>query len=263
MFTHPDIDPVAIPLGPLQIRWYGLMYLFGFAAGWFLARKRAAKPGSEWTKSQVDDFITFCVLGLVVGARLGYVLFYDLDSYLKDPLSVLQIWHGGMSFHGGLIGLCLVVWLFAHKHKKNFLQIGDFLAPLAPPGLFFGRIGNFINSELWGAPTSMPWGVVFPADPRAGRMPRHPSQLYEAGLEGLVLFTILWIFSSKKRPDGQVTGCFLLFYGIFRFSMEFIRQPDPQLGYLAFGWLTMGQLLSLPMVAAGLWLLLRGQSRSA
>jgi len=262
MFTHPDIDPVAIYLGPLQIRWYGLMYLFGFAAGWLLARKRAARPDSAWTKSQVDDFITLCVLGLVIGARLGYVLFYDLDSYLKDPFSIIQVWQGGMSFHGGLLGLCLVVWLFGRRHKKSFLQIADFLSPLAPPGLFFGRIGNFINGELWGAPTKLPWGVLFP-DPRAGGVPRHPSQLYEAALEGLILFAIVWIFSSKKRPDGAITGCFLLFYGIFRFSMEFIREPDPQLGYLAFGWLTMGQLLSLPMAAVGLWLLLRGRSRRA
>ena len=256
MFAHPDIDPVALHLGPLQIRWYGLMYLFGFATGWLLARKRAKNPASGWTPAQVDDFITWCVMGLVIGARLGYVLFYDLGVYLKDPLAIFQIWQGGMSFHGGLLGLCAVVWLFGRRHGKSFLQIADFLAPLAPPGLFFGRIGNFINGELWGAPTSLPWGVLFP-DPRAGGVPRHPSQLYEAGLEGLVLFTIVWIFSSKKRPIGAVTGCFLIFYGLFRFCMEFIREPDPQLGYLALGWLTMGQLLSVPMMLAGLWLVLR------
>jgi len=232
------------------------MYLFGFAAGWLLARKRAKNPDSGWTTAQVDDFITWCVMGLVIGARLGYVLFYDLGVYLKDPLAIFQVWQGGMSFHGGLLGLCVVVWLFGRKHHKSFLQIADFLAPLAPPGLFFGRIGNFINGELWGAPTSLPWGVLFP-DPRAGGVPRHPSQLYEAGLEGLVLFTIVWIFSSKKRPAGAITGCFLIFYGLFRFCMEFIREPDPQLGYLAFGWLTMGQLLSVPMMLAGLWLVLR------
>ena len=256
MLIHPDIDPVAVHLGPVQIRWYGLMYLFGFAAGWLLARKRAKNPDSGWTTAQVDDFITWCVMGLVIGARLGYVLFYDLGVYLKDPLAIFQVWQGGMSFHGGLLGLCVVVWLFGRKHHKSFLQIADFLAPLAPPGLFFGRIGNFINGELWGAPTSLPWGVLFP-DPRAGGVPRHPSQLYEAGLEGLVLFTIVWIFSSKKRPAGAITGCFLIFYGLFRFCMEFIREPDPQLGYLAFGWLTMGQLLSVPMMLAGLWLVLR------
>ena len=268
MFIHPDFDPVAIRLGPLQVRWYGLMYLIGFAVGWALGRARAKRPGSGWTPAMVDDFITWCVLGLVLGARLGYVLFYDLEAYLRDPISIFQVWHGGMSFHGGLLGLCVVIWLFGRKHDKTFLEIGDFLVPLVPLGLFFGRIGNFINGELWGGPTSLPWGVVFP-DPRAGGIPRHPSQLYEAGLEGLVLFTALWVYSSKKRPTGSVTGLFLLLYGVFRFSVELIREPDPQLGYLAFGWVTMGQLLSLPMVVAGIWLLVqagckgRGRMKSA
>jgi phosphatidylglycerol:prolipoprotein diacylglycerol transferase len=265
MIIHPDFDPVALSLGPLQVRWYGLMYLLGFTLGWALGRARAARPGSGWTPAMVDDFITWCVLGLVLGARLGYVLFYDLSAYLRDPVSIFQVWHGGMSFHGGLVGLCVVVWLFGRKHGKTFLEIGDFLSPLAPPGLLAGRIGNFINGELWGAPTTAPWGVLFP-DPRAGGVPRHPSQLYEAGLEGLALFTILWIYSSKKRPAGSVMGLFLALYGFFRFSVEFIREPDPQLGYLAFGWLTMGQLLSLPMVLAGAWFIWRayaGQARPA
>ncbi len=261
MIVHPDIDPVALYLGPLQVRWYGLMYLFGFATGWLLARSRAMRPGSGWTPAMVDDFITWCVLGLVLGARLGYVLFYDLSAYLSDPLAIFQVWHGGMSFHGGLIGLCVVVLLFARKHRKTFLQIGDFLAPLAPPGLFFGRLGNFINGELWGAPTSAPWGVLF-HEPRAGGVPRHPSQLYEAGLEGIVLFAALWAYSSRPRPAGAVTGLFLALYGLFRFAVEFVREPDPQLGYLAFGWLTMGQLLSLPMIAVGVLLLFRASRRS-
>lgn len=261
MIIHPDFDPVAISLGPLQVRWYGLMYLFGFAVGWVLARSRALRPGSSWTPAMVDDFITWCVLGLVLGARLGYVLFYDLSAYIREPLSILQVWHGGMSFHGGLLGLCVVVWLFGRKHKMSFLEIGDFLSPLAPPGLFFGRLGNFINGELWGGPTARPWGVVFP-DPRAGGIARHPSQLYEAGLEGLVLFTVLWMYSSKKRPSGAVMGLFLTLYGFFRFLVELIREPDPQLGYLAFGWVTMGQLLSLPMVVVGLWLMLRAYSKA-
>ncbi|WP_243368329.1 prolipoprotein diacylglyceryl transferase [Fundidesulfovibrio soli] len=256
MIKHPDFDPVAIGLGPLQVRWYGLMYLAGFVTGWLLGRRRAARPGSGWTPAMVDDFITWCVLGLVLGARLGYVAFYDLPAYLSDPLAIFQIWNGGMSFHGGMIGLCVVVWIFARKHGKTFLEIGDFLCPLAPPGLFFGRIGNFINGELWGGPTSMPWGVIFP-DPRGGGVPRHPSQLYEAGLEGLVLFTILWIYSAKPRISGHVMGMFLACYGLFRFLVELIREPDPQLGYLAWGWLTMGQLLSLPMVLVGVALLLR------
>lgn len=257
MIMHPDFDPVALYLGPLQVRWYGLMYLFGFAAGWLLARVRAARPGSGWTPAMVDDFITWCVLGLILGARLGYVLFYDLGAYISDPLAIVQVWHGGMSFHGGMIGLCVVVWIFARRHKMTFLQIGDFLSPLAPPGLFFGRLGNFINGELWGAPSDVSWAMVFP-DPRAGGVPRHPSQLYEAGLEGLVLFAALWIYSSRPRPTGSVTGMFLALYGLFRFLVEFIREPDPQLGYLAFGWLTMGQVLSLPMILVGGGLLLRG-----
>ena len=261
MIVHPNIDPVALNLGPLQVRWYGLMYLFGFSAGWLLARRRAARPGSGWTPAMVDDFITWCVLGLVLGARLGYVLFYDLASYARDPLAVFQVWHGGMSFHGGLIGLCVVVFFFARKHKKTFLQIGDFLSPLAPPGLFFGRLGNFINGELWGAPTAAPWGVLFP-EARAGGVPRHPSQLYEAGLEGLVLFAALWAYSSRPRPSGAVTGLFLALYGFFRFLVEFVREPDPQLGYLAFGWLTMGQLLSLPMIAVGAWLVARAYRKA-
>ncbi|MFZ5425958.1 MAG: prolipoprotein diacylglyceryl transferase [Thermodesulfobacteriota bacterium] len=260
MIVHPDIDPVALHLGPLQVRWYGLMYLAGFAIGWILARKRAARPGSGWTPAMVDDFITWCVLGLVLGARLGYVVFYDLPAYIGDPLAILQVWHGGMSFHGGMIGLCVVTWLFARKHGKTFLEIGDFLSPLAPPGLLAGRIGNFINGELWGAPTAAPWGVLFP-DPRAGGVPRHPSQLYEAGLEGLALFAVLWMYSSSPRPRGAVTGLFLALYGCFRFAVEFVREPDPQLGYLAFGWLTMGQALSLPMVLAGAWLIARAYSR--
>lgn len=262
MIKHPDIDPVAVSIGPLQVRWYGLMYLAGFCAGWLLGRKRAAKPGSGWTSVMVDDCITWCVLGLVLGARLGYVLFYDLPSYLADPLSVFQVWHGGMSFHGGLVGLCVVVWLFGRKHGKGFFEVADFLCPLAPPGLFFGRIGNFINGELWGAPTTLPWGVVFP-DPRAGGMPRHPSQLYEAGLEGVVLFCALWWYSSKPRPSGAVSGLFLVLYGLFRFLMEFIREPDPQLGYLAWGWLTMGQILCLPMLAFGAFLIWRANARCA
>ena len=262
MIIHPDFDPVALRLGPLQVRWYGLMYLIGFAVGWALGRKRAGKPGSGWTPAMVDDFITWCVLGLVLGARLGYVLFYDLGAYIQDPLSIFEVWHGGMSFHGGLIGLCVVIWRFGRKHNKTFLEIGDFLCPLVPPGLFAGRIGNFINGELWGGPTNAPWGVVFP-DPRAGGVPRHPSQLYEAGLEGLVLFTVLWLYSAKPRPTGSITGLFLVLYGLFRFLVELIREPDPQLGYLAFGWVTMGQLLSLPMVLAGLWLMLRAYAKAS
>ena len=254
MLTYPQFDPVALHLGPMAIRWYGLMYLIGFAGGWLLGRLRAGRPGSGWTAIQVDDCITYLVLGVVVGGRLGYVLFYDLPGLVADPLSLFMVWQGGMSFHGGFLGVLAAVWFFCRKTGKTFRQVADFVAPLAPLGLLAGRIGNFINGELWGKPTDAPWGMVFP-DPRAGQVPRHPSQLYEAGLEGLALFLIVWIYSSRPRPSGAVSGVFCLCYAAFRFLVEFMRLPDPQLGYLAFGWLTMGQILSLPLALYGLYLL--------
>jgi phosphatidylglycerol:prolipoprotein diacylglycerol transferase len=249
VLRHPDINPVAIGLGPLQVHWYGLMYLVGFAAGWWLGRRRAAtRPG--WDAQQVADLVFFIALGVVLGGRLGYVLFYDLGSYLAAPLDVFKLWRGGMSFHGGLIGVIVAMWLFARRRGKAFFDVADFVAPLAPIGLGAGRIGNFINGELWGRVTDLPWGMIF-ADPRTGGLPRHPSQLYEALLEGLVLFVILWLYSSRPRPFMSVSGLFLACYGCFRFAIEFVRMPDAQLGFLAGGWLTMGQLLSLPMIAAG------------
>lgn len=248
------IDPVAFSLGPVQVHWYGLMYLIGFGIAWGLARLRAGRPDSGWTAGQTDDLLTWGMIGVVAGARIGYVLFYDLPSFLADPLMLVQLWNGGMSFHGGLLGVATAVWLWARRHKKPFLAVLDFVAPLTPPGLFFGRLGNFINGELWGAVTDRPWGVVFPS---GGPLPRHPSQLYEAGLEGLLLFALLWIWSSRPRPVGRVSGLFAVLYSVVRFSIEFVRQPDVQLGYLAFGWLTMGQVLCLPLAVAGLWLLLR------
>ncbi len=250
MILFPNIDPVAVRIGPLAVRWYGLMYLIGFFTAWLLGRYRARRPGSGWTPAQVDDLITFCVLGVVVGGRIGYVLFYDFSGLAHDPLLLFKVWQGGMSFHGGALGMCAVFWLFGKKTGRTFFQVADFTVPLAPLGLLAGRIGNFINAELWGKPTDLPWGVLFP-DPRAGDLPRHPSQLYEAGLEGLALFTILWLYSAKPRPAGTVSGLFLAFYGVFRFTVEFVRVPDAQLGYLLFGWMTMGQILSLPMVLAG------------
>lgn len=263
MLAYPQIDPVLVRLGPLAIRWYGMMYLLGFCAGWLLGRARAKRPGSGWTPVQVDDLITLAVLGVVVGGRLGYALFYDLPTTVSDPLSLFRIWQGGMSFHGGFLGVLAAVWYFCRKNGKTFWQVADFLAPLAPLGLLAGRIGNFINGELWGKATSLPWAMVFP-DPRAGGIPRHPSQLYEAGLEGLLLFTIVWLYSRKPRPVGAVSGVFCLCYGLFRFLLEFVRVPDPQLGYLALGWLTMGQLLSLPLMLLGLWLLRRaGRAKTA
>jgi phosphatidylglycerol:prolipoprotein diacylglycerol transferase len=256
MLAYPQIDPVILRLGPLAIRWYGLMYLVGFCAGWLLGRHRARRPGSGWTAVQVDDLITYLLLGVVVGGRLGYVLFYDLSGFLADPLSLFMIWQGGMSFHGGFLGVLAAVGLFCRRTGKSFWQVADFTAPLAPLGLLAGRIGNFINGELWGKPSTAPWAMVFP-DPRSGLVPRHPSQLYEAGLEGLLLFAIVWFYSARPRPTGAVSGVFCVCYGLFRFLVEFVRVPDPQLGYLALGWLTMGQLLSLPLIAFGVWLLVR------
>lgn len=256
--TYPMIDPVALTLGPLQLRWYGLMYMVGFVLGWILGRWRATRPGSGWTALEVDDLLTCVMIGIIIGGRLGYVLFYDLPAYLADPMEILRIWNGGMSFHGGLLGVVGAFWYFAHTRRRSFLEVADFVAPLIPQGLFFGRLGNFINAELWGKTSTLPWAMVFPG---AGPEPRHPSQLYEALLEGLVLFLLLWIFSAKKRAPGAVAGLFAVGYACFRFAVEFVRLPDAHLGYLAFGWLTMGQLLCLPLLLIGLWLLFRPQAQ--
>lgn len=256
MLPFPKIDSIAFSVGPFQFRWYGLMYLFGFLSGWWLGRKRASQLHSRWTTAMVDDMVTYVILGVVLGGRIGYVLFYDLPYYMNNPTQILSIWNGGMSFHGGLLGVVLAMWLLGRRFKMTFLDVSDFVAPLIPPGLFFGRIGNFINGELWGSTSTVPWAMIFPD---GGPLPRHPSQLYEALLEGIILFTILWIYSSKRRPAGAVSGMFALLYGIFRFSVEFVRQPDAHIGYLAFGWLTMGQLLCVPLMALGVWLLFRPQ----
>ncbi|MBK1710486.1 prolipoprotein diacylglyceryl transferase [Marichromatium gracile] len=266
MLTYPDIDPVALALGPLQIHWYGLMYLLGFAAAWGLGRWRAARPGSGWSGVMVDDLIFYGVIGVILGGRLGYMLFYGLDQVAADPLALLRVWEGGMSFHGGLLGVLIATALFSRRQGLTFFQATDFLAPLVPLGLLAGRIGNFINGELWGHRTNLPWGIQLPCE----QFPRqcldqpattllspavHASQLYEALLEGLVLFVVLWLFSSRPRPTMAVSGLFLVGYGAARFSVEFVRLPDAHLGYLAFGWLTMGQLLTLPMILAGALLL--------
>jgi len=250
MIPYPDFDPVAVAIGPLKIRWYGLMYLAGFAIAWLLARSRAKKPGSGWQIEWVDDLIFYAALGLILGARIGYMLFYGVDTWTRDPLAILRIWEGGMSFHGGLLGVIFSLWLYGRRIGKSFFEVTDFVAPLAPLGLFCGRMGNFINGELWGKPTDVPWAFVVDG------VPRHASQLYEGILEGFVLFTILWIYSSRRPPVKAVSGAFLLFYGLFRFSVEFVRIPDAQLGYLAFGWVTMGQVLSTPMILFGLVLIL-------
>jgi phosphatidylglycerol:prolipoprotein diacylglycerol transferase len=254
MLVHPDFDPVAFSLGPLQVRWYGLMYLFGFLAGWALGRYRARQPNSTWQAQQVDDLLFYIALGVILGGRVGYVLFYSFDALLSDPLLLIRIWEGGMSFHGGLLGVLAAMALYARKLGRGFFEVTDFIAPLIPPGLFFGRIGNFINGELWGRVSDVPWAMVFHT-PGAGELPRHPSQLYQAALEGLALFLILWLYSARPRPTMAVSGLFLIGYGTFRILVEFVREPDAHLGYLAFGWLTMGQLLSLPMLLFGAWLM--------
>ncbi|WP_415892766.1 prolipoprotein diacylglyceryl transferase [Neptuniibacter sp. PT8_73] len=250
MWVH-DINPIALDLGPLQIHWYGLMYLIGFAAAWWLGVRRARLPGSGWTEEQISDLIFWGAMGVVLGGRMGYVLFYHLDRFLQDPLWLFAVWEGGMSFHGGLLGVIAAMYLFGRKHGKSLFTMTDFVAPLVPIGLGAGRIGNFIGGELWGRVTDGPWGVVFP---RGGDLPRHPSQLYEFALEGLVLFVVLWWFSSKPRPKMAVSGLFLLLYGLFRSLVEFVREPDAHLQFIAFEWLTMGQLLSLPMILLGVFL---------
>jgi phosphatidylglycerol:prolipoprotein diacylglycerol transferase len=248
----PDIDPVAIYLGPLQIHWYGLMYLVGFLGGWWVGVYRAKQPHSGWRPEEISDFLFYIALGVILGGRLGYVLFYNLGHYLQHPLEVFYIWTGGMSFHGGMIGVGAALWFYARKTQRPWLAVTDFLAPLVPVGLAPGRIGNFINQELWGKVTDVPWGMVFKT---GGPLPRHPSQLYESALEGVVLFLILWFYARAPRPVGAVLAMFLIFYGLFRFLVELVREPDAQLGYLAFGWVTMGQVLSVPMILGGLGLL--------
>jgi len=252
MLTYPQIDPVAISLGPLDIHWYGLMYLVGFAVAMLLANHRASQPNSGWTKEQVSDLIFYGAMGVILGGRAGYVLFYNFGQFLEDPLWLLRVWEGGMSFHGGLLGVLTALWVFGRKYNKGFFEVGDFTAPLVPIGLMTGRIGNFIGSELWGRTTDHPFGMVFP---NGGPLPRHPSQLYQAALEGLALFLILWWFSSKPRPQKAVGAVFLIGYGCFRFIVEFVRQPDSHIGFDLFGWMSRGQLLSVPMVLFGLFLL--------
>ena len=256
MLSYPNIDPVAFQLGPLAVHWYGLMYLVGFAAAWGLGRWRARQSWRGWRPQELDDVVFYAAIGVIVGGRLGYVLFYDLARFVESPAALLQVWRGGMSFHGGLLGVLVALWLYGRRSGRGFFQVADFVAPLIPPGLGAGRIGNFINGELWGRPSDLPWAMVFP-DPGAGSLARHPSQLYQFLLEGVALFAVLWLYSRRPRPTMAVSGLFLLVYGAFRFLVEFVRVPDEQLGYLAFGWLTMGQLLSLPMLAFGGWLLWR------
>lgn len=251
---YPDIDPILFTLGPLSVRWYGLSYVVGFIVGGLIVRSLNKRWEVGLSDDDLLDVVLVSVLGLVIGARLGYVLLYGAGRYWSDPLSILAIWDAGMSFHGGLIGILLAGWWVARRKGISTLRLYDMGAVGAPIGLFLGRLANFINGELWGRPTDLPWGMVFPAAP--GSMPRHPSQLYEALLEGLVLFAVLIILSRRKRPDGFMIGVLLTLYGVFRIFVEFFREPDVQLGFIA-GGLTMGQLLSIPMLGIGIWLVVR------
>ena len=249
MLVYPGFNPIAFEVGRVKVHWYGIMYLLGFAAAWWLARRRAARPDSTWKPNDVDDLIFFTMLGVILGGRIGYVLFYGLTFWAADPWYPLKIWEGGMSFHGGLLGVVAAMTLFAWRRGRNPADVYDFTAPLPALGLFFGRIGNFINSELWGKVTTVPWGF------RVNGEVRHASQLYEAGLEGLFLFVVMWWFTSRPRPRLAPSGLFLLIYGVARFLIEFVRVPDEHIGYLAGGWLTEGQVLSLPMILAGVAML--------
>ena len=262
MLVHPGFDPVALSLGPLQIHWYGLSYLAGFYLAWWLAVRRTrlahvARQG--WNRDQVGDLVFYTVLGVIAGGRIGYVLFYNFERFAADPIYLVQVWKGGMSFHGGLLGVLVAMAFFARKHRYHWWQVTDFLAVVVPAGLLTGRLGNFINAELYGRVTDMPWGMVFP---QAGPEPRHPSQLYEAALEGVVMLVLLHWFAARPRPMMATSGLFLLLYGSFRTFVEFFRTPDAHIGFLAFDWLTMGMLLSAPMIVAGALIMLLAYRRN-
>jgi len=259
MLIHPQFDPVAIHLGPLAIHWYGLMYLAGFMTFLWLGRRRiTALNDSLLNTKLLDDLLFYGVIGVILGGRLGYVLFYKPAYYFAHPLEIFSVWQGGMSFHGGFLGVLVAMAWLAHRKNLRWLQITDFIAPLVPPGLAFGRIGNFINGELWGRPTDLPWAMAFPW---VDSMPRHPSQLYEFALEGLLLFAVLWLYARKPRPVGMVSGLFLVGYGSIRFMVEFTREPDDFLGLLSLG-MSMGQWLSLPMVIGGVLLMILSKRRA-
>ncbi len=252
MIVHPTIDPVAVQIGPLAIHWYGLMYVTGFVAFMLLGRWQIMhRKWHGWTLEMLDDALFYGALGVVLGGRLGYVLFYQADYFLSHPAEIFAVWQGGMSFHGGFLGVLVAMWLLTRKYPMQWLKVTDFIAPLVPIGLGAGRMGNFINGELWGRVTDADYGMVFP---KVDQLPRHPSQLYEFALEGVALFLLLWWFSRKPRNVGMISALFLVAYGAFRFMVEFTREPDDFLGLLSLGF-SMGQWLSLPMVLAGIWML--------
>ena len=254
MFVYPDIDPIAFSLGPIQVAWYGLMYLLGFVAAYWLAIQKTKQEWSPLAHDHIEDLIFYSAIGVIIGGRLGYMFFYDASLLFTDPLGWLarvpQIWKGGMSFHGGFIGVVLAVKIFSTNARADFLEVIDFVAPLVPIGLGLGRLGNFINNELWGKTTDFFLGFLVDG------VVRHPTQLYEAVLEGLILFLILWIYSLEKRKRGMIAAVFLFYYGLFRIFIEFFRIPDSHIGYLYSDWLTLGQLLSLPMLILGLWIII-------
>jgi len=270
-----NINPIAFSIGPLAVHWYGIMYLLGFLGAWYIGNRRRQQGRLPVSYEQFSDLTFYGMLGVIIGGRIGYMLFYISPSWIwTDPLALFRVWEGGMSFHGGLLGVLVAGWLWSRRRKIFFFDTMDFLAPLVPIGLGLGRLGNFIGGELWGRRTDVPWGVIFPRSledistsrdelykmyltGQLNHEARHPSQLYEFTLEGIVLFTVLWIYSRKPRPRYAVSGLFALLYGLFRFSVEFVREPDAQLGFIAFDWLTMGQLLSIPLIVIGtvlLWL---------
>jgi phosphatidylglycerol:prolipoprotein diacylglycerol transferase len=271
---YPAIDPILISIGPLAVRWYGLAYLAAFAMCWWLGTLRARRPGSGWTGQEVSDVVFYGAVGAVLGGRVGYVLFYGFDQFLRDPVWLVRIWDGGMSFHGGLIGTLLALWWFGRRTSRTFFQVGDFVAPLIPLGLGFGRLGNFANTELPGRATESVFGLIYPCQADAIRVlnplctgqwesfARHPSPLYQAFTEGLVLFVLVWWVSMRPKPVGVVSGTFLAGYGLMRFITEFFRQPDNHLGFIAFEWLTMGQLLSIPMFIVGILIIFLARSRA-
>lgn len=259
MLRHPDIDPVALQLGPLAIHWYGLMYLAGFLAAWYIGKMRCRQPWSPLQEDQLEDLVFYGAVGVILGGRFGYVLFYNFEQFLGDPLWLFRVWEGGMAFHGGFLGVVLAVALYARRINVSVFALWDFIAPLAPIGLGLGRIGNFIGQELWGRPTDSAVGMVFPRDPE--QLARHPSQLYQFALEGVLLFVIVFMYTRKQRPRLAPGALFVLCYGVFRFVVEFFREPDGHIGFDALGWVTRGQLLSLPMIVVGLGIMIYAYRR--